>query len=88
MFHTTLTPKGYTGGYQDGTFVGSLLFWIVQKSLGWGPTNQDIETIRYLISKGADCTVPLSFLKDSLKIGTLTADEAGGLIPMLQSCAR
>jgi hypothetical protein len=88
MFHTTLTPKGYTGGYQDGTFVGSLLFWIVQKSLGWGPTNQDIETIRYLISKGADCTVPLSFLKYSLKIGTLTADEAGGLIPMLQSCAR
>ncbi len=34
MFHTDLTPKGYTGGYQDGTFVGSLLFWIVQRALG------------------------------------------------------
>ena len=35
-FHTDLTPKGYTGGYLGGVFVGSLLFWIVQRAAGWG----------------------------------------------------
>jgi hypothetical protein len=88
MFNTSLTPEGYTGGYQNGTFVGSLLFWIVQKSLGWGPTDQDIAVIKYLISQGADCAVPLSYLKYSLKTDQFTADETGDLIPILQSCTR
>jgi len=88
MFDTPLTPKGYTGGYQDGTFVGSLLFWIVQRALGWGPTAEDIQVIHYLVSQGADCNVPLSFLKYAISAGQLTADETQGLLPIMQSCAK
>jgi hypothetical protein len=87
MFDTDLAPKGYTGGYQGGTFVGSLLFWIVQRAAWAGPTDQDIQVIKYLISQGADCKVPLSFLKfnnDTLS-GTSPYEE---LLPMMQSCAK
>ncbi len=89
MFNTNLTPKGYTGGYQDGTFVGSLMFWIIQKSLGWGPSDQDIQAINYLISQGADCKVPLSYLNYSIGT-TITKGEAGvnELLSMMQSCAK
>ncbi len=86
-FDTNLTPKGYTGGYQGGTFVGSLLFWIVQRALGWGPTDQDIQVINYLISQGADCKVPLSFFnfnKNTLS-GTWPYQK---LLPIMQSCAK
>ncbi|MCV7244563.1 hypothetical protein H7J83_17800 [Mycobacterium mantenii] len=90
-FHTDLTPKGYTGGYQDGVFVGSLLFWIVQRAAGWGPTDQDIQVINYLISQGADCKVPLSFLNynaspNSNTLGGTSPYEK--LLPMMQNCAR
>ena len=91
MFHTDLAPKGYTGGYQDGTFVGSLLFWVVQRGVWMGPTDQDIQVIKYLISQGADCKVPLSFLiyngreRTNKAEGTNPYDE---LIPMMQSCAQ
>jgi hypothetical protein len=85
QFHTDLAPKGYTGGYQDGTFVGSLLFWIVQRALGTGPTDQDIQVIKYLISQGADCKVPLSFM--NYNSNTL-AGTTGELLPMMQSCAK
>jgi hypothetical protein len=44
-------------------FVGSLLFWIVQRALGSSPTDQDIQAIKYLVSQGADCEVPLFFMK-------------------------
>ncbi len=91
MFRTDLTPKGYTGGYQDGVFVGSLLFWMVQWGVWMGPTDQDIQLIKYLISQGADCKVPLSFLnyngkeKTNKVEGTNPYDE---LVPMMQSCAK
>ena len=88
MFDTPLTPKGYTGGYQDGTFIGSLLFWIVQRALGWGPTAEDIQVIHYLVGQGADCNVPLSFLKYAISTGQLSADEAHGLLPIMESCAK
>ena len=86
-FDTDLTPKGYTGGYEGGIFVGSLLFWIVQRATWAGPTDQDIQVIKYLISQGADCKVALSFLKfnrDALA-GTSPYKE---LLPMMQSCAK
>ena len=86
-FDTPLTPKGYTGGYQDGTFVGSLLFWIVQRTLGWGPTTEDIQVIHYLVSQGADCNVPLSFLKYAISTGQISADEVQEQLPIMQSCA-
>lgn len=59
-FTSPLAPKGYAGGY-GGTFVGSLLFWIVQRST-WVGTDEDNEVMRYLIEQGADCKVPLAFL--------------------------
>ncbi len=88
MFNTPLAPKGYTGGYQDGTFVGSLLFWIVQRALGWGPTAEDIQVIHYLVSQGADCKVTLSFLNydgGNYSSGTGPYKE---LFPIIQSCAK
>lgn len=59
-FTSPLAPKGYAGGY-GGTFVGSLLFWIVQRST-WVGTDEDNEVMTYLIEQGADCKVPLAFL--------------------------
>jgi hypothetical protein len=88
MFNTDLAPKGYTGGYQGGTFVGSLLFWIVQRAAWAGPTNQDIQVIKYLISQGADCKVPLSFLKYNGPIALAGTSPYEELLPMMQSCAK
>jgi hypothetical protein len=85
-FETSLAPKGYTGGYEGGTFVGSLLFWIVQRETWAVPPPQNIGVIDYLINQGADCKVPLSFLKfnsDALA-GTSPYKE---LLSMMQSCA-
>jgi hypothetical protein len=59
-FKGPLAPKGYAGGY-GGTFVGSLLFWIVQRST-WVGTDEDNQVMKYLIDQGADCKVPLAFL--------------------------
>ena len=88
MFNTDLAPKGYTGGYQGGTFVGSLLFWIVQRAAWAGPTDQDILVIKYLISQGADCKVPLSFLKYNGPIALAGTSPYKELLPMMQSCAK
>ena len=88
MFNTDLAPKGYTGGYQGGTFVGSLLFWIVQRAAWAGPTDQDIKAIKYLISQGADCKVPLSFLKYNGPIALAGTSPYEELLPMMQSCAK
>lgn len=89
QFHTKLAPKGYTGGYQNGTFVGSLLFWVVQRALGTGLAGQDLPVIKYLISQGADCKVTLSFMdynRDLLNgLSTYTYKE---LLPMVQNCAK
>lgn len=88
MFSTSLAPKGYTGGYAGGIFVGSLLFWIVQRAAWAGPTDQDIQVINYLINQGADCKVPLSFLEingPSVLAGTSPYEK---LLPMMQSCAK
>lgn len=88
QFHTDLTPNGYTGGYQGGTFVGSLLFWIVQRALGSSPADQDIQVIKYLISQGADCKVPLSFMKyNSNLLAGLSTSAYHELLPMMKSCA-
>lgn len=88
MFNTPLAPKGYTGGYQDGTFVGSLLFWIVQRALGWGPTADDIQVIHYLVSQGADCKVTWSFLNyDDANYSSGTGPYKV-LYPIIQSCAK
>jgi hypothetical protein len=89
QFDTNLTPKGYTGGYRNGIFVGSLLFWIVQRTLGNGLTDQGIQVIRYLISQGADCKVPLSFMKfNSKALVGLSQSAYEELLPMMQSCAK
>lgn len=88
MFNTDLAPKGYTGGYQGGKFVGSLLFWIVQRAAWAGPTDQDIQVIKYLISQGADCKVPLSFLKYNGPIALGGTSPYEELLPMMQSCAK
>jgi hypothetical protein len=85
-FETSLAPEGYTGGYEGGTFVGSLLFWIVQRAAWAGPTDRDVQAINYLISQGADCEVPLSFLE-------FNGNALGGtspyreLLSMMESCA-
>ncbi|MBP1823237.1 hypothetical protein J3E61_006873, partial [Mycobacterium sp. OAE908] len=86
-FDTPLTPKGYTGGYQDGTFVGSLLFWIVQRAAGSGPTDQDTQVIDYLTSQGADCKVPLSFLEFNKNMLDDTSPYQP-LLTMMQKCAK
>jgi hypothetical protein len=89
QFNTSLTPRGYTGGYQDGMFVGSLLFWIVQRALGTGPSDQDIQVIKYLISQGADCKVPLSFMESNRNLlEGLSTGTYKELLPMMQSCAK
>lgn len=86
IFETNLTPKGYTGGYEGGIFVGSLLFWIVQRATWAGPTAQDLRVIEYLIGQGADCKVPLSFLEFAsyALAGTSPYKE---MLSMMQSCA-
>jgi hypothetical protein len=85
-FETNHAPKGYTGGYEGGLFVGSLLFWIVQRETYAVPPPENIEVIQYLVKQGADCKVPLSFLEfnnDALA-GTSPYEE---LLPMMKSCA-
>jgi hypothetical protein len=86
-FNTDLTPKGYTGGYQGGTFVGSLLFWIVQRASWAGPTGEDLRAIEYLIGQGARCAVPLSFLE--FNRGSLAGTSPyAKLLPLMQRCSR
>jgi hypothetical protein len=87
MFRTPLAAKGYTGGFQDGTFIGSLLFWIVQRALYAGPTAEDIQVIQYLVSQGADCKVPLSFLNYDQGNYTAGTGPYKELFPIIQSCA-
>jgi hypothetical protein len=85
-FDTPLTPKGYVGG-GGGTFVGSLLFWIVQRALWAGPNDQDIQVINYLTGLGADCKVPLSYLQTA--VSYMNGDSPyQTLLPMMQSCAK
>ncbi len=89
QFHTNLTPKGYTGGYEGGTFVGSLLFWIVQRALGTSLADQDLPVIKYLINQGADCKVTLSFMNYNSKLLNGLAPYAyKKLLPMMQGCAK
>jgi len=89
QFHGPLAPKDYTGGYWGGKFVGSLLFWIVQRALGTTATDPDIQVIKYLISQGADCKVPLAFIQENSKVLSGLAETAyNKLLPMMQSCAK
>jgi hypothetical protein len=92
-FQGPLAPKGYTGGYfvsdadPTGVFVGTLLFWIVEKDMiNSGPTDQDTQILSYLISQGADCSVPLAFLdfNRSTLSGTSNLQD---LYPMIKACA-
>ncbi|MGO9354122.1 MAG: hypothetical protein ACLP3C_26025 [Mycobacterium sp.] len=63
-----------------------MLFWIVQRATWNGPNDQDIQVIKDLISQGADCNVPLSFLKsNSWMAGDSPYQQ---LLPMMQSCAK
>lgn len=78
-FKGPLAPKGYVGGY-GGTFVGSLLFWIVQRST-WAGTDDDNRVMQYLIDQGADCTVALAFL-DCQKMVDLPQYQ------LMKSCAK
>lgn len=84
-FETKLTPKGYSGGYED-VFVGSLLFWIVQRETWSIPRPQSIEVIKYLIEQGADCKVPLSFLEFS-EIGLEDMSPYDELLSLMRECA-
>lgn len=85
-FHTNLTPKGYTGGYEDGVFTGPLMLWVVQKALWAGPTDQDNETLKYLIAHGADCSVTLSFL-DFNRSTLASTSPFQQLYPVIKACA-
>jgi TIR domain len=86
VFDSPLAPKGYEGG-MFGKFVGSLLFWIVQRSTAdLGLTDQDNQVVNYLIGEGADCKVPLAYLKFSTWLSDYTAYKT--LFPMLQTCAK
>jgi hypothetical protein len=89
QFETNLTPKGYTGGYQDGKFVGALLFWIVADSAYAGVTDQDQKALQYLIAQGADCKVALSYLDYATKTDQLldTGTPYRELYPMIKACA-
>jgi len=84
-FNTPLTPKGYAGG-AGGTFVGTLLFWIIERATWNGVSDQDSQVINYLIDQGADCKVPLSFLQSA---SYLTETSPGKqLLPIMQKCAK
>jgi hypothetical protein len=89
QFDTNLTPKGYTGGYEDGEFVGSLLFWIVAESAYAGVTDQDKQVLHYLIAQGADCDVALSYLDYARTTNQLldTDTPYQELYPMIRACA-
>ena len=79
-FTSPSAPKGYSGGYKKH-FVGSLLFWILQRYL-WVGNDQDVQVVNYLISQGADCKVPLAFLEyHSTALG-------GSLDSVVKSCAK
>ena len=86
-FDTKLTPKNYTGGYQDGEFTGPLLLWVVSRASVVGVSEQDRAVLVYLISQHADCSVALSFLdfNDNTLSGTAPFDE---LYPMIKQCAK
>jgi hypothetical protein len=85
IFDSPLMPKGYVGG-QGGTFVGTLLFWIIERASWNGVSDQDSQVINYLISQGADCKVPLAFL-DS--VSWLSDDDVYKKThPVLQGCAK
>ncbi len=85
IFESPLLPKGYAGG-QGGTFVGTLLFWIVERASWNGVSDDDSQVTKYLISQGADCKVPLSYL-DS--VSYLHDDDVyKKMHPVLQSCAK
>jgi hypothetical protein len=63
------------------------MLWIVEKDmLTTGPTSEDNEVLRYLISQGADCSVSLAFLeynRTSLEGTTNFAD----VYPIIKACA-
>lgn len=85
-FETEVASENYTGGYEGGSFAGSLLLWIVSRASYVGVTDQDEDAISYLIEQGADCTVPLSypaFNRDVLS-GTAPFDQ---LYPTIKGCA-
>jgi hypothetical protein len=84
-FNTPLTPKGYAGG-EGGTFVGTLLFWIVERATWNGVSDQDTQVINYLMSQGADCKVPLSFLQSADYLSNTSPGKE--LIPILQKCGK
>jgi hypothetical protein len=85
-FDTPLTPKNYTGGYQDGKFAGSLLFWIVSRAMWNGASDQNRSVLKYLIAQGADCSVTLSFL-DSNRDLFSDYPAFTEFYPMIKSCA-
>lgn len=85
VFNTPLTPKGYAGG-EGGTFVGTLLFWIVERATWNGVSDQDSQVINYLIDQGADCKVPLSFLQSASYLTATTPGQQ--LLPIMQKCAK
>lgn len=85
IFDSPLAPKGYAGG-QGGTFVGTLLFWIIERASWNGISDQDSQVVNYLISQGADCKVPLAFLDT---VSYLSGDDVYvKMHPVLQSCGK
>jgi len=84
-FNTPLTPKGYAGG-AGGTFVGTLLFWIIERATWNGVSDQDSQVINYLIDQGADCKVPLSFLQSASYLSDTSPGKQ--LLPTLRKCAK
>ena len=57
-------------------------------ALGTSATDQDLQVIKYLISQGADCKVPLSFIEYNGPIALAGTSPYKELLPMvMQSCA-
>jgi phosphatidylglycerophosphate synthase len=88
MWNSPSAPPGYTGGYESGSFTGSLMLWIVQRAMYAGVTDQDRAAIGYLTSHGSDCKIVLAFL-DNLKTQGFGDDGPfTDLYPIFEKCSR
>jgi hypothetical protein len=63
MFKSDLAPKGYTGGYYGGEFVGPAVLWISMVGCWRGFQGDDLDVIRFLARETNDKAMVLSFIE-------------------------
>jgi hypothetical protein len=61
-------------------------FFVPSGRPGNGPTDQDMQVIKYLISQGADCNLPVSFFQSATYLAGDYAYQQ--MFPLLHSCAK